>query len=200
MMFAELLLVFLKIGIFTFGGGYAMVALIQSEVVMNHGWLTLQEFADILAVSQVTPGPFGINVATYTGFTAVVNAGYSSAIGVAGAVMCSVAVIALPCLLMIMVLRVLRRVAGNEMMQHVMQMARLAVLGLIAAAALLLVGGESFGVVGWNKRFVVSVIVFVAVFALSVAPKEMKVGRWRLSPPSPIVLIVLAGIVGLLVY
>ena len=76
MVFLQLFWTFLKIGIFTFGGGYAMIALIQNEVTVNHHWLTSQEFTDILAVSQMTPGPVGINTATYTGYTAVLNAGY----------------------------------------------------------------------------------------------------------------------------
>ena len=74
MVFIELFWTFLKIGLFTFGGGYAMIALIQNEVTVNHRWLTPQEFTDILAVSQMTPGPVGINTATYTGYTAVMNA------------------------------------------------------------------------------------------------------------------------------
>ena len=76
MVFLQLFWTFLKIGLFTFGGGYAMIALIQSEVTVTHHWLTPQEFTDILAVSQMTPGPVGINTATYTGYTAVLNAGY----------------------------------------------------------------------------------------------------------------------------
>lgn len=63
MIFLELFITFLKIGIFTFGGGYSMIALIQDEVVARHGWMTSQEFTDILAVSQMTPGPIGINTA-----------------------------------------------------------------------------------------------------------------------------------------
>src|SRR5574344_2674277 len=77
MIFWQLFITFLKIGAFTFGGGYAMIALIQNEVVVNHLWLTSQEFTDILAISQMTPGPIGINTATYAGYTAVLNAGYA---------------------------------------------------------------------------------------------------------------------------
>ena len=67
MIFLKLFWMFLKIGIFTFGGGYSMVALIQNEVVEKEGWMTAQEFTDILAISQMTPGPVGINTATYAG-------------------------------------------------------------------------------------------------------------------------------------
>ena len=82
MIFWQLFYTFLKIGIFTFGGGYAMVALIQNEVVVENQWLTSQEFTDVLAISQASPGPLGINTATYTGYTAVVNAGYPEYMGV----------------------------------------------------------------------------------------------------------------------
>ena len=85
MIFFELFYVFSKIGIFNFGGGYAMLTLIQDEVVNKHHWLTVDEFTDIVAVSQSTPGPIGINCATYTGYTAVVNAGLPVWAGVLGA-------------------------------------------------------------------------------------------------------------------
>lgn len=68
-LYFQLLLVYLKIGLLGFGGGYAMLSLIQEEVVVRHQWLTMQEFTDIVAVSQVTPGPIGINSATYIGYT-----------------------------------------------------------------------------------------------------------------------------------
>ncbi len=70
MIYWQLLLVYLKIGIFGFGGGYAMLSLIQYEVVDKYHWLTLQEFTDVVAISQMTPGPIGINSATYIGYTA----------------------------------------------------------------------------------------------------------------------------------
>ena len=73
MIFLKLFLVFTKIGIFNFGGGYAMLSLIQNEVVEKNAWLTNSEFTDIVAISQSTPGPIGINCATYTGYTAVIN-------------------------------------------------------------------------------------------------------------------------------
>ena len=70
MLYFQLFYTFFKIGLFGFGGGYAMLSLIQREVVTHYGWLTPQEFTDIVAISQMTPGPIGINSATYVGFTA----------------------------------------------------------------------------------------------------------------------------------
>src|SRR5574344_456231 len=77
MIWLQLLYVYLKIGIFGFGGGYAMLSLIQKDVVMRYHWISLKEFTDIVAISQMTPGPIGINSATYIGYTAIHNAGYS---------------------------------------------------------------------------------------------------------------------------
>ena len=70
MLYFQLFYTFFKIGLFGFGGGYAMLSMIQGEVVTRYGWLTPQEFTDIVAISQMTPGPIGINSATYVGFTA----------------------------------------------------------------------------------------------------------------------------------
>ena len=93
MIFLLLFYTFFKIGLFGFGGGYAMLSLIQGEVVTRYGWLTTSQFTDIVAISQMTPGPIGINSATYVGYTALVNAGYSPAVGILGSLMATVAVI-----------------------------------------------------------------------------------------------------------
>ena len=114
MIFWQLFYTFLKIGIFTFGGGYAMVALIQNEVVVENQWLTSQEFTDILAISQASPGPLGINTATYTGYTAVVNAGYPEYMGILGAFLASFSVILLPFLLMLIITKVLLKHKNNS--------------------------------------------------------------------------------------
>ena len=84
MIWLQLFYVYLKIGIFGFGGGYAMLSLIQADVVDRYGWISSQEFTDIVAISQMTPGPIGINSATYIGYTAIHNAGYSPAMAVLG--------------------------------------------------------------------------------------------------------------------
>ena len=65
----DLFLTFAKIGLFTFGGGYAMISMIQGEVVTRYEWLSSSDFTDIIAISQMTPGPIGINSATYVGYT-----------------------------------------------------------------------------------------------------------------------------------
>lgn len=202
-MFFQLIWVFLKIGIFTFGGGYAMISLIQSEVVVAHGWITAQEFTDILAISQMTPGPIGINAATYTGYTALLHAGYSPAMAVAGSLCTSAAVLLLPILLMLAVSRWLLRHSDNVVVKSVMMMLRLTVIGVIASAAVVLLNVDSFGRMGWNRQFVVSVAIFVGVFLLSVI-KESRFSAFghtvTLKRVSPIILLLASGLLGFLLY
>jgi len=190
MIFWQLFYTFLKIGIFTFGGGYAMVALIQSEVVVENQWMTSQEFTDILAISQTTPGPIGINTATYTGYTAVVNAGYPAYMGVIGAFLASFSVILLPFMLMMIVTKVLMKHKDNQVLTDVFSTLRKVVIGLIAASALLLVSNENFGSPTESTfRFVLSLLIFVGVFVASYKFKK-----------SPIMLILVCGLIGFLAY
>ena len=189
MIFLELIYTFLLIGALTFGGGYSMVALIQGEVVTHHGWMTAAEFTDLLAVSQATPGPIGINTATYAGYTAVINAGYSPWAAVGGSLAASLSVIVIPVALMMLVGSWIVRHKEQPIVAAIMRVLRLVVIGLIAAAALGLMTGENFGSIGLNRRFVTSAVVFTAVFILS----------WRYKK-SPILLILASGLLGLIVY
>lgn len=189
MILIKLFFTFLKIGIFTFGGGYSMVALIQNEVVMKNGWMTAREFTDILAVSQMTPGPLGINTATYAGYTAVVNSGLPGWMGVVGSLLASLAVIVLPVVAMLLVLRFLSHHRDNPVVDAVFRVLRLTVVGLIAAAALLLLTTDSFGIPGFNRQFIVSILLFAGVFCFSYFKRT-----------NPIYLILASGLVGLVVY
>ena len=190
MIFWKLFYTFCKIGIFNFGGGYAMLALIQNEVVEKNGWMTSAEFTDIVATSQVTPGPIGINVATYAGYTAVINSGYDPAFAVLGAFLSSFSVILLPFIAMLLVSRYLLHHKDNPIVKTVLTYLKLAVVGLIAAAALLLVSPETFGSFAENPlQFCLSIALFAAAFFASL--------KWK---TSPILLILLAGVVGFAVY
>ena len=203
-MLLQLFLTFLKIGLFTFGGGYAMISLIQNEVVYNHAWITQQEFADILAISQLTPGPVGINTATYTGYTAMIHAGYTTPMAMLGACMASCAVILFPVLLMWMVTRWLGRHGSHPAVKGMMFALRLVVIGIIASAAVALVNVDTFGKLGINRQFVVSLILFAVVFFCSLLPREWQF-QWRgrsvtLRRPSPIILLLVCGVLGGVVY
>ena len=105
MIYLQLFLSYLKIGFFGFGGGYAMLSLIQNEIVEQRGWITASEFADIVAVSQMTPGPIAINSATYIGY---------SVAGVCGSVVATFAV-CLPALtLMLLITRFFLKLRDNR--------------------------------------------------------------------------------------
>ena len=93
MIFLQLFWVFFIIGLFTFGGGYAMLSLIQTQVVTAHSWLTESAFTDIVAISQMTPGPVGINCATYVGYEVVREAGASHLIAILGSFTATLAVV-----------------------------------------------------------------------------------------------------------
>lgn len=187
MIFLRLFLIFLKIGIFSFGGGLATIALIQNEVVEKQRWLSAQEFTDIVATSQITPGPVGINTATYTGYTAIVNAGYSEGLGIVGALLASFAVILIPVVLMLVVSKLLLKHKDNRVVTEVMSLLRLAIVGLIAAAALLLATPETFG--NASPQLWISIAIFAVVFIASLKFKA-----------SPILMILLSGVAGFLVY
>ena len=136
MIILRLFLIFCKIGIFTFGGGYSMVALIQNEVVEKYHWLTAEEFTDILAVSEMTPGPVGINTATYTGYTVVLNNGGEPWLGIVGSLVASFAVILLPFIAMLLLCRFLAEHRNNPIIDIIFKVLRLTVVGLISAAAI----------------------------------------------------------------
>ena len=130
MIYWQLLLVYLKVGLFGFGGGYAMLSLIQNEIVTKHAWLTEQQFTDIIAVSQVTPGPIGINSATYVG--------YSVTGSVWGSILATVAVCIPSFIMVIAIALAFAKVRHNRWVDAVFTGIRPASVGLIAAAALML--------------------------------------------------------------
>lgn len=186
MLFFELFYTFLKIGLFSFGGGYGMLSVIQGEVVTRHGWLTATEFTDIVAVSQMTPGPIGINSATYVGYTAVLNSGVSEWIAIIGALVASLAVMLPSLVLMLLVSRFFMKYSKNRNVEAVFAALRPTVVGLIASAALLLMTVENFGSPIENPlQFWVSVTLFIIAF---IAMKYFKV--------SPILILLLAGVFG----
>ena len=190
MLFLELFYTFLKIGLFSFGGGYGMLSVIQGEVVTRHAWLSASEFTDIVAVSQMTPGPIGINSATYVGYTAVFNSGAPEWLAVIGSVVASLAVMLPSLVLMLIVSRFFMKHSKSKNVEAVFKALRPAVVGLIASAALLLMTEDNFGSPTETPlQFWVSVALFVAAF---VAMKFFKV--------SPILILILAGAFGALFY
>lgn len=190
MIFLKLFIIFTKIGTFNFGGGYAMLSLIHNEVVVKNQWLNNAEFTDIVAISQSTPGPIGINAATYVGYTAVLNQGYSEWAAVAGSVLASLSIIWLPFIIMILISRYLMTHRDSKLVKDIFSGLRPAIVGLIGAAAVLLMNRENFGSPADTPfLFGVSVALFAAAFYFT---------RYRKT--NPILVMLLCGVVGLLVF
>ena len=177
MIYLQLLYSYLKIGFFGFGGGYAMLSLIQNEVVVQNQWMTNAEFTDIVAISQMTPGPIAINSATYIGYTVA---------GFWGSVVATTAV-CLPALtLMILITRFFLQLRDNRYVKGAIAGMKPVVVGMIGAAALLLMfpksaDGASF-IDGWSW----------ALFAAAMVASLKKV--------NPILLIVLGAVAGVAIY
>ena len=193
MLYLQLFLSFFKIGLFGFGGGLAILSLIQHEV-LTYGWMTEQEFVDIVAISQVTPGPIGINCATYVGYTATQS--------VLGSALATGAMILPGLIIMLVVCKIYlvlsTRFAENVYFQNTLRYLRFAVLGLIAAAALLLITPSTF-IDNW------SIILFAAVFVLTILPqlvhsKQPAANKFITTISHPILLIILAGLAGYFIY
>lgn len=189
MLFLELFYTFFKIGLFGFGGGYAMLSMIQGEVVTRYGWLTPQEFTDIVAISQMTPGPIGINSATYVGYSTIAGQ-YGTSIGVLGSFIATFAVVLPSFILMLTISKFFLKYQKHPSVEAVFSGLRPAVVGLLASAALVLMNTENFGSPRDDVRaFVTSVIIFLVAF---IGTKKYKT--------NPILMIIACGIAGLLLY
>ena len=181
---------FFKIGLFGFGGGYGMLSLIQNEVVEKQQWISNSEFTDIVAVSQMTPGPIGINSATYVGYKAMENAGMSRIQAVCGSLLASFSVMLPSFILMLLISAFFMHYKDHKSVQTVLAWLRSVVVGMLAAAVLLLLNEENLGAFNRdNLQLYVSIGLFVLAF---VATYFWKVG--------PIKMILLAGLFGGIFY
>ena len=164
MIFLSLFYTFFMIGLFGFGGGYGMISLIQSQVVYEHHWMTSAEFTNIIAISQITPGPIGINTATYCGYTAVYNLTGDTSLAVLGSCTATFALM-LPCfVLMIVISKLFMKYMNTSIVQSIFLGLRPAVVGLLAAATLLLANKENFSTPDNPWQFYVSIFLFAATF------------------------------------
>lgn len=165
MIFFWLFVTFFEIGVFGFGGGYGMLSLIQNETVEHWHWLSSSEFTDIVAISQMTPGPIGINSATYCGYTAVKNAGFSIPMAVMGSATATFALVLPSLILMILISKMFMKYMNSQAVQSVFMGLRPAVVGLLAAATLLLMSADNFSTPSVNPwQFFISCFLFCAAF------------------------------------
>lgn len=193
---AQLAWTFFVIGAFTFGGGYAMLSLIQNQVVVEHGWISEATFTDIVAISQMTPGPIGINSATYVGYDVLLGASGSPLLGVIGSLTATLALMLPSFVMMLLIVKFYFRFKNSTLYAGTLAWLKPAVVGLIGAAAIILIlkttwtgGVPSVQVVADNfpdwKSWVLLGGAFVA-------------GYW--GKVNPIYLILASAVLGLLLY
>ena len=164
MIFLSLFYTFFMIGLFGFGGGYGMISLIQAQVVYEHHWMTSAEFTNIIAISQITPGPIGINSATYCGYTAVYNLTGDTCLAMLGSCTATFALM-FPCfVLMIVISKLFMKYMNTSLVQSIFLGLRPAVVGLLAAATLLLANKENFSIPDNPWQFYISIFLFAATF------------------------------------
>ena len=200
MLFLELFRVFFVIGMFTFGGGYAMLSLIQAEVVVAHNWMTESAFTDIVAISQMTPGPIGINSATYVGYTVLENAGANHLVSILGSLTATFAVVLPSFIIVLMIVKFYTKFNHNRIFEGVMAALRPAVVGLIGAAAVILMMDASWGGTPLFSDCTISVVKenFVDWKSWILFAAAMAVALW--DKINPILIIVGGGIAGFLLY
>ena len=188
MQLLSLFFTFFKIGLFTIGGGYAMIPLIQREVVAN-GWLTQQQLVDFIAVSESTPGPFAINIATFVGMETG---------GILGALMTTLGVITPSFIIILVIAKYFLTFRENRYVQAALSGLRPTVIGLIAAAAVTIgistfttssIDLQNIGAFFANGIDYKALILFVILFVFS-----------RIKKLSPILIILTAGGLGLILY
>jgi len=188
MLYLTLFLEFLKIGLFTFGGGYAMIPLIK-EAVLKHNWLSETQFLNMIGVSEVTPGPIAINMATYVGSTQG---------GILGAVLCTVGVVLPAFVIMLLISILLKKFIKNKYVQSALSGIKFVAIALIASSALTLFADVLFPYSLNNGLTFAPNAVAIKIFILVVA------GYFLLKillkkKPGPISIIIMSAIVGLMV-
>ena len=178
----QLFITFFTIGLFTFGGGYAVIGIIQSEIVVAKGWITESVFTDIVAISQMTPGPIGINTATYVGYSVLHAAGASDFVSVLGSFVATTAIMVPSFIIMVILVKLYERLKKSSIFADTMSGIRPVSVGLLGSAAILLATPANF--IDWK-----SFVIFFAALAVSMWTKL-----------SPILTLCLAGLAGFLIY
>lgn len=178
MIYLQLFLSFLQIGMFSFGGGYAAMPLIQGQVVTLHGWLTMSEFTDLITISQMTPGPIAVNSATFVGMKIA---------GIPGAVVATAGCILPSCIIVTILARLYLKYRNLDLLQGVLKSLRPAVVAMIASAGILILkdafwgNGESMSFAGTEW----SMVMIFGICVLLLQKKKM----------NPIWVMVLAGVI-----
>ena len=195
----QLVWAYIKIGIFGFGGGYAMLSLVEKAVV-SPGWITETMFTDIVAISQMTPGPIGINSATYIGFVAPgsVNPALSGiGWGILGSCLATLAVVIPSFILVLYSSHFIRKHSESGVIKAIFSGLRPVIVGLIASAAILLMNAPNFNPEGVTWQLWTNIAICAIAFCLAYFPLKFKKKTIKLHP---ILIIILAGAAGFLLY
>lgn len=182
MIYLELFLGFLYVGCFAFGGAYGAIPLIR-DVVLNYGWLAEEELTYMIAVSESTPGPIMINLATYVGSTQA---------GFLGSLLATTAVVIPSFVIMLLITAVLKHAIKHPVVQAVLKGMKPCIIGIILATGLYMMVSHCFTAQGIDGRALL--ITGILAVILYVLP------RFKIKKPSPILLIVLSAVAGVVVY
>jgi len=184
MIYLQLLLSFVQIGLFSFGGGYACMPLIQQQAVTARGWITMDTFADLFSISEMTPGPIAINAATFVGMQVA---------GVPGALLATLGYCIAPCILVSTLAWLYKRYGDLALVKGVLSGIRPAVVGLIASAGLTI-----FVTALWPAGFSLATALEIDLKGLFVFAAALFVlRRWK---ASPILVIASSGALGIIFY
>ena len=177
MIYLQLFLSFLRIGLFSFGGGYAAMPLIQEQVVSSHGWLSMGEFTDLVTISQMTPGPIAINSATFVGIKIA---------GIPGALAATTGCILPACVIVMLIAKLYLKYRSMNMLQGILASLRPAVVAMIASAGISMLITAVWGSVEQislgNTNWILVVLFLVCIVLLR---------RFKMNP---ILLMVLPGV------
>lgn len=178
----QLFFAFFQIGLFSIGGGYAIIPMISEQVVNSHHWLSAQEFTDIITISQMTPGPLAVNTSTFVGMRVA---------GIAGALCATIGCICMGVLIAFGIYHIFQRFSNSHIFMEVLKGLKAGSLGLIMAAAAIIVSLAFFknGTIALSGIQFPAICIFMIILFIS--------RKWKVNP---IALMVLSGIMGVCIY
>ncbi|RGD43210.1 chromate transporter [Erysipelotrichaceae bacterium AM07-12] len=178
----RLFFIFLQIGFFSIGGGYAVIPMISQEVVSSQHWLSAQEFTDIITISQMTPGPLAVNTSTFVGMRVA---------GIYGALCATMGCISIGVIIAYGIYHIFQRFSSSPIFMEILKGLKAGSLGLIMAAAAIIVSLAFFkeGKIAIKAVQIPAILIFLLILFIS--------RKWK---ANPIVLMMLSGIMGIMFY
>lgn len=184
MVYLELFFSFFKIGLFSIGGGYAAMPLIQEQIVVIQNWLTMKEFTDLITIAEMTPGPIAINSATFVG---------NQVAGFTGSIVATLGCVVPSFIIVLILARIYFRYKDLSVIQGVLEGLRPVVVALISSAAISILSLAFWGEEGFSLNLSDLNVLSVILFAISL----FVLRKWK---PSPILIMLGTGLIGMIVY